>query len=317
MRLRMGVRVDRGGTSGWDYHTAGARIGIRKAEGGIKKTASTGEYETLISKREYLYDASFLVALLGAADTISDCASKMEDPVWPIYLGRKCCIPAEPVFVATGLFETLTEALSSVSWCPRISAIDWRDRRATRILDTFIEHSPGSPPPAGARLVFDEPRAFGYNSQGPRWVIAGQVTVPVGDPIQALPYRPDRHDPYGCGWDALRRLRLEHDNDLCVFCKSPAVDVHHVDYGDARVETLRSMCKLCHDACTMLEYGDDMHQLRVDPSDPNQRMAILRQIEHLLAGRRLGRRRELLEAGRSDGANFLDEMPTSWAREGR
>ena len=32
--LLMGVRVDRSGTLDWDYHTAGAKIGIRKAEGG-------------------------------------------------------------------------------------------------------------------------------------------------------------------------------------------------------------------------------------------------------------------------------------------
>ena len=40
--LRFGVRIDRPGVRGWDYHTAGAGYGILSAEGVVKKTASTG-----------------------------------------------------------------------------------------------------------------------------------------------------------------------------------------------------------------------------------------------------------------------------------
>lgn len=317
--LRMGVRVDRSGTSDWDYHTAGAKIGIRKAEAKklqagdhpdkiLKKTASTGEYETLLSRRQYLYDASFLVALHGNADRISKCARALDDPVWPVFLGRKCCVPTEPVFAGTGSYDTLAEALSSVPWCSRIDAIDRADRSTTRILDTFIEHPPGSPPPDGARLVHDVPRAFGFHSHGSRWVVAGQVPVPVGKAThkRTSPVSP-RQDPYGPQYEAARPVRLNMDNYLCVFCKSPAVEMHHVDYADVRPETLRSLCKTCHDACTMLEYGHDMRK-RVDPSDPAQRPAILRQIERLLVERRLGRRRELLETARTVSADFFDNL---------
>jgi hypothetical protein len=97
------------------------------------------------------------------------------------------------------------------------------------------------------------------------------------------------------------------DNHLCVFCKSPAVHMHHLDYGDVRPETLRSLCTICHDACTMLEYGRDMRAHRIDPSDPAQRQAILLQIDRLLKERRLGRRREILEAGRTLGADLFDD----------
>ena len=98
------------------------------------------------------------------------------------------------------------------------------------------------------------------------------------------------------------------------------MEVHHVDYTNVGRETdadLRSLCKICHDACTMLEYGTDMRQHRIDPSDSNQRPEILRQIKRLIAERRLGRRRDLLEAGRSMAPNFFDELPDSWTREGR
>ncbi|MGH7176704.1 MAG: type I-E CRISPR-associated protein Cas5/CasD [Tepidisphaeraceae bacterium] len=314
--LSMGVRVDRAGTLEWDYHTAGAKIGIRSADGKIKKTASTGEYETLLSHRQYLFDASFLVALHGDGGTIRACARALDDPVWPVFLGRKCCVPAEPVFVGTDAFVTVANALAKVPWRPRINAIDRNDRSATRTLDTFIEHPPGSTPPADARLVHDVPRVFGYYDHIARWVVATQVTVPVGGPLH--PPRASREwtDPYGPAWDALRRARLDLDNDLCVFCKSPAVEMHHLDYEDVRPETLRSLCQICHSACTMLEYGHDMRRRRVDPLDSAHRPALLRQIERIIKESRPGRRRELLESGRGAGATFFDDVPDSRVREG-
>jgi CRISPR system Cascade subunit CasD len=304
-QLLMGVRIDRSGTLDWDYHTAGAKIGIRRADGKrIKMTASTKEKETLLSRRQYLYDASFLVALQGATDTIIDCAEKLANPVWPLFLGRKCCIPAEPAFIGTGSFDTLTEALSSISWQPQIDAIDRGDNKATRTLDIYMEHPPGHQIPMDARLVYDVPRRFGFFSYNPRWVVKDQVDVMVGEAIQRLQPPARRGDPYSKHFrDIARPSRLKLDNDLCVFCKSPAVEVHHVSYENAGCETdsdLRSLCKLCHNACTMLEYGHDMKHKRVDPSDPDQRQDILDQIERLLKERRQGRRRKLLKAARKE-----------------
>lgn len=320
--LEMGVRVDRLGIMDWDYHTAGARIGIRSADGKIKKTASTGEYETLLSRRQYLYDASFLVALHGPEELVADCARALDEPAWPIFLGRKCCVPAEPVFAGLGSCASVEAALASIPWRPRINAIDRRDHDPTRTLDTFIEHRVGSPAPDGARLVYDVPRAFGFFSHGPRWVVAGQVTVPVGEPLLGLPARSAgrrRVDSASPQWKAARGSRLRLDRYLCVFCKSPAVDVHHVDYENVGRETdedLRSLCKICHDACTMLEYGQDMHTRRVDPLDPDLRAAILQQIKKLLTERRLGRRRALLEAARGPSSDFFADLSDAWVRGG-
>ncbi len=312
--LLMGVRVDRSGTLDWDYHTAGAKIGIRRADGKIKKTAKTGEYETLLSRRQYLYDASFLVAVQGNTDTVSDCAAALQNPTWPVFLGRKCCVPAEPVFAGTGSFDTLTEALSSIPWQARIEAIDRHDKGATRTLDTYTEHPPGSQPPSGARLVYDVPTAFGFYSYGPRLVVKSQVTVSVGHETQkplARPYtpRPDYNSPQ---WKAATASRLRLDHHLCVFCKSPATDVHHVSYENTGHETdsdVRSLCEICHDACSMLEYGRDMRSHRVDPSDPAQRDMILSQIERLLKERRHGQRRKLLRSARAVKDSFLSITP--------
>ena len=313
--LLMGVRVDRRGRMDWDFQTAGAKIGIRTAEGKIKRTATTNEYETLLSRRQYLYDSSFLVALQGNPDTICQCVDALDNPVWPIYLGRKCCIPGEPVFAGVGSFNSLIESLSSVPWRPRNETIDRNDRSATRTLDAYIEHQSGTPPPADARLVHDVPQTFGFYSHGSRWIVAGEVTVPVGEATQTPPTRPGFRpiDYTSPQWKEARLNRMIRDNHLCVFCKSPAVQVHHVDYANVGRETdsdLRSLCKICHDACTMLEYGHDMRRHRIDPSDPAQRQLIIRQIDRLIIERRQGRRRELLENARNVDDSFFVDIPT-------
>jgi len=314
-RLQVGVRVDLPGTTDWDYHTVGATIGIRSADGKVKKTQKTGEYETLLSRRQYLYDASFLVALQGSSDIINDCVRALDDPVWPLFLGRKCCVPTEPVLVGVGTFDGLKKALSSVAWQPRVSTIDSGGRGSTKTLDIYLEHTPRTPPPDSSRLVYDIPKTFGFYGYNPRWVFKNQVTVPVGNALFNLTDQPRvrRVDYTSKQWKDARQARLQLDNFLCVFCKSPAKEVHHVDYsnvGRESNEDLRSLCKLCHDACTMLEYGHDRQTQRVDPSDPAQRQMILDQTSRLLKERRLGRRRALLEAVRT--VDFFGNVPGSW-----
>lgn len=301
-RLLMGVRVDRKGTLDWDYNTAGAKIGIRQAKDRKPKiTQSTGEYETLISRRQYLYDASFLVSLQGDVETIGDLAQALDEPVWPLFLGRKCCVPAEPVFAGTENFNTLTDALSSFPWRPKINDIDHNDSGSSRMLDIYIELPPGPKMPEDARIVYDVPQKFAFFSYGPRWVIKKQVSV-VGEEIQVSQPYASRGDPYSEHFKKIAKpSRLKLDDYLCVFCKSPAQEMHHVSYENAEHETdadLRSLCKICHDTCTMLEYGHDMRARRVDPSDPAQRQMILDQRERLLKERRLARRRELLRTAR-------------------
>jgi len=305
--LLLGVRVDQGGTPAWDYHTAGAHVGMRMAKGGIKHEGNKADrpFETMLSRRQYLWDASFLAALQGPSGTIQECAEALDRPVWPVYLGRKCCVPSEPVLAGTGTFDSLTSALSSVPWRPTGAAGGRNCGGSTCTLEGFIEHPPGLPAPEDARLVYDVPRAFGYWDYGPRWVVRAEVTAPVGPPLCPPRARRTWKDPYGPGWDAAREDRLQFDAGLCVFCKAPAEVVHHIDYSDVRRETLRSLCQLCHEACTMIEYGTDMRQRRIDPQDPALRGEILARVRLLLRERRGNRRRELLEAGRALGVRAL------------
>jgi hypothetical protein len=108
------------------------------------------------------------------------------------------------------------------------------------------------------------------------------------------------------------RMEVEkRDAGLCVFCKQPFDHLHHLTYERINHELpgdLVSLCELCHDACTMLECAGETPTHRIDPTDPDQRPAILRQIERVLKERRLGRRRELLEAARMAGASSFDNV---------
>lgn len=295
--LRMGVRVDRPGVLGWDYHTAGAGVGIRMAEGGIKYTATTKEPETLLSRRQYLYDASFLVALEGEAAVVGQVIAAFSDPVWPVFLGRKCCVPSEPILAGQGNHADLRSALSSQPFFSGTAAGEVAKCLA------IIEHPDGREPPDGSTLVYDVPRTFLRPSHGPRWVVAEEIEVPTARLAAwgPAPMRRRAVDYSSPQWKEVRQARLTLDSGLCVFCKSPAEEVHHVTYDNVGAETtgdLRSLCSICHDACTQLEYGNDLRMHRIDPADPGQRDRILAQVQKLLAGRRLSRRRNILQSSR-------------------
>ena len=304
--LRMGVRVDRAGRTDWDYHTVGAGYGIRQAEGGIKYTASTKEPETLLSRRQYLWDASFLVALQGNEQLIGEVANAFLEPVWPIFLGRKCCIPSEPVFAGTANHPDLPLALASI---PLVDHYSGRVSDKSVEIPAYLEHEPVSNLPTNAFQVNDAPRFLENPSHGPRWVVPTKLMVPVvADQFMSSTGR--RGVNYASSqWKLIREKRLSTDNFLCVFCKCQAEDVHHVTYeraGNELIEDLRSLCKICHDACTQLEYGSGMMRNRIDPADPESRNAILGQVRKLLSQRRNARRKAIRE---SAALEFLDNVP--------
>lgn len=85
-----------------DFHTV---LDTRDASGSIKKYA-------ILTQRQYLTDAGFVVLLSGDAAFCHRLAEGLRDPVWGIWLGRKTCIPTAPVLV--GVFESREAALGSI-----------------------------------------------------------------------------------------------------------------------------------------------------------------------------------------------------------
>lgn len=307
--LTMGVRIDRPGSRWWDYHTVGAGIGMTTAAGGLK----TGAQGTLITRREYLADASFLVTLQGDPVLIEAIAEALRSPKWPLYLGRKSCPPSVPVLIQPCDGEAWTNpmqadggveaGLGQVQWHPRYAGdapgghsidlpclIEWR-----RVIDSDTA-------PADAEVWYDAPFSFDPPVHHPRLVMRDQVAVKVGDALQQrTPAPPRPRANYSDGqYKKCRAERLASDHGLCVFCKSPATTVQHVTYrhagGDERLDELRSLCRLCHDAVTMIEYGLGMGLDRINPEEPQWREQIVRKRQEIIEFRSLETRRRRLAA---------------------
>jgi len=108
--LRVGVRVDREGKMESDYHTA---LNVIKASGTLSKPG-----EAVLSHRFYLADADFLAGLEGEdLGLLEDIDNALQNPCWPLFLGRKASPPAKPVHLPDGLqpgkdlYQALTQYL--------------------------------------------------------------------------------------------------------------------------------------------------------------------------------------------------------------
>lgn len=98
-RLRFGVRVDREGGAGRDYHTAQLKPGDPKTK-------------TDVTTRFYLSDAAFWVGLEGQdTDVLQRLYAALQNPHWPLSLGRKAFQASLPIFSAPPLDLPLWEAL--------------------------------------------------------------------------------------------------------------------------------------------------------------------------------------------------------------
>lgn len=131
--LVMAVRVDREGRPLRDFHTVGA--GRFRGDADYAVHGAGGK--TVVTDRHYLADASFLVALGGENNVLIDrIAQCLEQPVWPLYLGRRSCPPAVPVFA--GRFDGTPEA------AVRAAVWDGRGQRSGR-LRLVLEAADGRP----------------------------------------------------------------------------------------------------------------------------------------------------------------------------
>ncbi len=312
--LKMAVRVDRPGVRWLDYHTVGAGMDRRTAGGDMRRS------ETMLTLREYLGDASFLVALWGEPETIQKLYDALRNPVWPLYLGRKSCVPSVPLLLDRTIPESAEagdgkgqvqvsslraaanplEALAKVPWQPRY----FFEKKAPEALDVYTDW----PLPGNGREEYVElqaardvpvhflPPVPAYESR----VVArlklrcgaGEGEIPVWDkPLYSLPKAPERPqaDYTNTEYRRIRKARLRQDHGLCVFCKAPATTVQHVTYehagGGERLDELRALCRLCHDACTMIEYGHNMGMNRIDPEDPDWRELIIRKRQEIITFR--------------------------------
>lgn len=126
-RLRYAVRRDRAGTRLLDYQTVD--LGQDHLSGGGWTTSGRGDDRagassetTHIRFRHYLSDAVYTVALTidaGGPLHLDQLEAALEAPERPLFLGRKCCIPAAPLLLGRVECASLLAALESA---PRLEA---------------------------------------------------------------------------------------------------------------------------------------------------------------------------------------------------
>ncbi len=131
-RIRYAARRDRKGSNLVDYQTVdfGPKGSMTSALGWTTR----GELEerkggdasdgTHIRFRHYLADAIVTVAItLDPADrepTLSAVSAAVREPARPLFLGRKCCVPSGPVWLAELQAESLRAALEKTPRAGRL-----------------------------------------------------------------------------------------------------------------------------------------------------------------------------------------------------
>ncbi|AXQ28794.1 type I-E CRISPR-associated protein Cas5/CasD [Solimonas sp. K1W22B-7] len=112
-RLAMGVRHDRPGVPKRDYQTAGCA-----ATDTIIKAGGSQAKDGVVSHRDYLADAVFLVGLEGTDRAVLESAhAALSNPAWPLALGRKSYVPSDPIWLRGGVVDApLRDALAHWPW---------------------------------------------------------------------------------------------------------------------------------------------------------------------------------------------------------
>jgi CRISPR system Cascade subunit CasD len=171
-RLKMAVRADRPGTMALDFHTVGGgRAGADRY--GVIRADATG-VGAVVSRRYYLADAEFMVALEGDRSLLEQAAAAVAAPRWQIFLGRKSFLPSAPLLLPAGPpWESgwseadLEQSIRSFP-CLRLLSETERTGESER-LRVVIDDSSGSEVRRDRPLSF-APRAFTIRKVRTLWV---------------------------------------------------------------------------------------------------------------------------------------------------
>ena len=152
--LTFGVRIDRLGTIETDYHTVQGHFwqANGKMKTGLSVSGATPDKaaeeppHTEITWRDYLHDAAFLVAMAlkpehqrNNCDLLKSIENQLQHPKWPLYLGRKACVPSRPIFDRlTDEYQNLESALRAEPWAaprsPKEREALQKDNRGLKLL---------------------------------------------------------------------------------------------------------------------------------------------------------------------------------------
>lgn len=160
--LQVSVRIDKPGVILNDLQTV--NYPIYEVSGKIKRNRDGSEYHPLLEK-EYLQDAIFTVFIVGKLEVLTECFDAFQNPVWPAYLGRKCCVPSSPICVSEP--EEIVDSLENYIKTSPIYCLDriYKNDAFDVYFQYFIEDIVGN------ISLFDNPSSKGqryYNGRNLR-----------------------------------------------------------------------------------------------------------------------------------------------------
>ena len=121
-KIVMGARADRRGIPMSDFHTTQPTFGGKFTK--MNGRTDDGN-STIVSRRDYLQDASFVVAIHADDDALLDeIQHGLCHPAHTVFLGRKSCIPSAPFQPQIVNCGSLEEALTNA---PRTERSDTGD----------------------------------------------------------------------------------------------------------------------------------------------------------------------------------------------
>ncbi|MEW2310673.1 type I-E CRISPR-associated protein Cas5/CasD [Streptomyces sp. NPDC006864] len=147
-QVRLTVRIDRPGTLLEDYHTVGGGFPKERTaatSGGSNKDAA------VITRRQYLTDAVFVVAVTAPDDLTAQLAAALRRPCWAPYLGRRSCPPDEPFLLRRYVDDPESELLTGVP----LTVPEPRDAAGQTVAVQFLRERarPQSSPGAAADVI--------------------------------------------------------------------------------------------------------------------------------------------------------------------
>lgn len=203
VELRLGIRIDQPGSLLRDYHTVSDLRGRPLLSAAVSKSGaqrpSSTRKTTHVTERFYLQDAVFVATVHGEAGLLSDLAAAITAPSFPLALGRRSCVPTQPMLLRQG-DSTLwhgahDEVIHRVPWQ---AGPDRRARaqRATVRLPVTCDDESSFDTAADVPVSF-APVARGMRARPVRHTYA---EVPTGLDV-AADVSDDGHDPFSLlGW---------------------------------------------------------------------------------------------------------------------
>ncbi|MFF3275890.1 type I-E CRISPR-associated protein Cas5/CasD [Streptomyces chrestomyceticus] len=156
--LAFTLRADAPGTLHTDYHKTGGghprHRQLRTSQGTLRPPHKSA----LPTHRLYLLDAAFTVAVTGPAPLLDHIATTLEQPHWGPYLGRRCCLPDEPLVLGPPRPDPVTALLHHVPLTLPAPPLPGRETVAVTF---YWDQPPPGPAPADAAYELpDVPEDF-------------------------------------------------------------------------------------------------------------------------------------------------------------